>query len=175
MTKISEEYWKSPECLNCNTRMVMHIKAFPAGSIHYECPNCHKFYRWADRDDGTTYGDYDNWHIEEEIRGDIQKEFDEFSRKNIRYMQRQGYDISGDAAIEPTLQCNSYKTEYGGGFNPCDQLKLLLMKKYAKYEIAPCISRPIVKFSRGLTHKVIEMKLKYCPFCGFFFNSKVAY
>jgi len=45
--------------------MYMHVKGFPPGSIYYECTNCHKFYGWADRDDGTTLGDYDNWHIEE--------------------------------------------------------------------------------------------------------------
>jgi len=65
MTNFDMEYWQSPPCLDDGVRMYMHIKAFPAGSIYYECPKCHKFYHWADRDDGTTYGDYNNWHIEE--------------------------------------------------------------------------------------------------------------
>ena len=104
---------------------------------------------------------------------------DKLDKDNIKYMQRQGYDITNSLKerryIEKCSVWHDPETA-SGGFQACSMLSLLFASKYAEYEKAPCVARPMFRLIKlkGLG-KAERIKLKYCPFCGFHFNSKVAY
>jgi hypothetical protein len=111
---------------------------------------------------------------------DVRKSFLDLYKKNVKYMQKQGYDITDNNEklkyTIPRNHCESYGNSSGGGFSPCDELSILMANNYGKYEMAPCIARPIFRFMKIKGIGIPEtVKFRYCPFCGFFFNSKVAY